>query len=403
MNESYLADTLPEEDDGITLLDILQTLAENARLLIFGPILIGAIAVGVSFLFKPSYVAFTRIMVPQQQQGAAAAAALAQLGALAGAASAMSGMKSPAEMYIGLLKSRTVADRMIDRFGMMKIPDVETREDVRDILTRITGMGAGKDGLITIGVVTRIPQLSADIANAYVEELSLLTGRLAVTEAQRRRQFFERELTKVKENLVKAEIALARVSVGESVLKFNPQAMGQGLATLKAQTMAKEVQLSSMRGYLTENSQEFRQVQRELAALRAQQRKFEDTKPPTGNNAEYINRYRDFKYSEVLFEQIAKQYEAAKIDESSEGAVIQIVDLAVPPERNSNMAKWKVALFSTLAAVFVLLIFVFARRGFKNAKQNPDSAAKLAAIRAGFGRVLKPWRRQAKIIQNPSI
>lgn len=403
MNESYLADTLPEDDDGITLLDVLQTLAENARLLIFGPILIGAIAVGVSFLFKPSYVAITRIMVPQQQQGAAAAAALAQLGALAGAASAMSGMKSPAEMYIGLLKSRTVADRMIDRFGMMNIPDVDTREDVRDILTRITGMGAGKDGLITIGVVTRIPQLSADIANAYVEELASLTGRLAVTEAQRRRQFFERELTKVKENLVKAEIALARVSVGESVLKFNPQAMGQGLATLKAQTMAKEVQLSSMRGYLTENSQAYRQTQRELAALRAQQRKLDDPKPPTGNNAEYINRYRDFKYSEVLFEQIAKQYEAAKLDESSEGAVIQIVDVAIPPERKNNLAKWKIALFSTLAGVVVLLIFVFARRSFKNAKQNPDSAAKLAAIRAGFGRVLRPWRRQAKISQNPSI
>ena len=403
MNESYLAEALPEDDDGIKLLDILQTLAENARLLIFGSILVGLLALGVSFLFKPSYVAITRIMVPQQQQGAAAAAALAQLGALAGAASAVSGMKSPAEMYIGLLKSRTVADRMIDRFGMMSIPDVENREDVRDILARITGMGAGKDGLIMIGVVTRIPQLSADIANAYVEELSLLTGRLAVTEAQRRRQFFERELTKVKENLVKAEIALARVSVGESVLKFNPTAMGQGLATLKAQTMAKEVQLSSMRGYLTENSQAYRQAQRELAALRTQQRKLEDPKPPTGNNAEYINRYRDFRYSEVLFEQIAKQYEAAKIDESSEGAVIQVVDVAVPPERKSNIAKWKIALFSTLAAVFVLLIFVFARRGFKNAKQNPDSAAKLTAIRAGFGRVLRPWRRQPKISQNPSI
>lgn len=401
MNESHLSEELSEDDDGIKLLDILQTLAENARLLIFGPILVGLIALGVSFLFKPNYVAITRIMIPQQQQGAAAAA-LAQLGALAGAANAVSGMKSPAEMYIGLLKSRTVADRMIDRFGMMNIPGVETREDARDILARISGMGAGKDGLITIGVLTRFPGLSAEMANAYVEELSLLTGRLAVTEAQRRRQFFERELTKAKENLVKAEIALGGVGVGESVLKFNPLAMGQGLATLKAQMMAKEVQLSSMRGYLTENSPAFRQAQQELAALRTQLNKFEHPKP-IGSNAEYINRYRDFKYSEVLFEQIAKQYELAKIDESSEGAVIQVVDVAVPPERKDNMSKVKVVIFATLVAGLVLLLFVFARRAVKNSNQDPDSAVKLAAIRAGFRRVLKPWRRRIQVSQDTSI
>lgn len=401
MNETHRPEEPLEDDDGINLLDILQTLAENARLLIFGPILVGLIALGVSYSFKPNYVATTRIMIPQQQQGAAAAA-LAQLGALAGMASAASGIKSPADMYIGLLKSRTVADRMVDRFGMMNIPKVKTREDARDILARISVMGVGKDNLISIGVITRIPRLSARIANAYVEELSLLTGRLAVTEAQRRRQFFEKELTKAKENLVKAEIALGGVGVGESVLKFNPAAMGEGLATLTAQVMAKEVQLSSMRGYLTENSPNFRQTQQELAALRAQLRKFEHAKP-TGGNAEYISRYREFKYSEVLFEQLAKQYEMAKIDESSEGAVIQVVDVAIPPERKSNTPKAKIAILATLAAGFVFLIFVFVRHALKNSRQDPDSAAKLAAIRSGFGRVLRPWGRRAKVSQNPVV
>jgi len=107
--------------------------------------------------------------------------------------------KSPAELYIGLLKSRTIADRMVDQFSFMKLRKVENREDARDILAKMTRMSSGKDGLITIKVVSRLPQLSAAMANAYVDELSLLTSRLAVTEAQERRQFLEKEVAKTKE------------------------------------------------------------------------------------------------------------------------------------------------------------------------------------------------------------
>ena len=405
MNEPHYPEDLSEDNDGINLLDILQTLAENARLLIVGPLIVGLVALGMSFLFAPNYVAETNVMIPQQQQGGVAAAlAQMQLGALAGLAGGGGGLKSPSEMYIGLLKSRTIADRMIDRFNIMKAPGVKTREDAREILARISGMTARRDGQITIGVASRVPGLSAAVANAYVEELTALTARLAVTDAQKRRLFLEKELTRAKENLVRAEIALGGVGVSENVLKFNPSAMGQGLATLKAEIMAKEVQLSSMRGVLTENNPNFRQAQRELAALRAQLGKFEHAEPASGN-AEYIRLYRDFKYYEVLFEQISKQYELAKVDESSEGAVIQVVDVALPPEETSNMHKALVAFLAWLAAGVVLVLFVFVRRALRNANQNPESAAKLAAVRAGFGRQLKPqyfWRRQASADRNPA-
>jgi uncharacterized protein involved in exopolysaccharide biosynthesis len=391
MNENQSPE-LSEEGDGNKLLDVLQALAENVRLLVFGPIIFGLLALGVSFLLTPKFIAGTSLLVPQQQQSAATAA-LSHLGAAAGMASAAAGLKNPADMYVGLLRSRTIADRMIDRFAMMKIKKVKTREDAREILARISGVSLRKDGLITIEVVSFDPQLSAAMANAYVEELSSLTSRLAVTEAQQRRQFLEKELAKAKENLVKAEVALGGVSVSENMLKFNPAAMGEGLATLKAQVMAKEVQLSSMRGVLTENSPNFRQAKQELAALRAQVGKFEHARP-TGGNAEYINRYRDFKYSEVLFEQLAKQYEMARIDEAREGAVIQVVDVAVPPERKANLPKAQVAILAALAAGFVLIMFVLVRHALQTANQSPEAAAKLAAIRAGLGR-LKHWRRRA--------
>jgi len=376
------------QDDEINLLDILQVVAENVRLLILGPLVVGLIALGGAFLIAPTFTATTRIMTPQQQQSGAAAA-LAQLGALAGAAGAAAGIKNPADMYVGLIKSRTIADRMLDRFKLMEVYEEEYREDARNNLAKNSRISAGKDGLITVEVDDHDPKRAAAMANTYVEELSSLTGSLAVTEAQQRRLFFEKELAKAKQNLVRAETALGGASVSESVLKFNPEALGEGLATLKAQAVAKEVQLSSMRGYLTANSPDFRQAQQELGALRSQLAKAAHN-PPSGDNADYINRYRDFKYFEVLFEQLARQYELAKIDESREGTAIQVVDAAQPPERKSKPKKAQIAILATLASGFVLLLFVFIRRALQNAGMDPESAAKLAAVRAGFGRALKP-------------
>jgi tyrosine-protein kinase Etk/Wzc len=376
-----------QEDDTISVLDILEVLAENARLLILGPLVVGLAALGLSFLITPTFTATTRIMTPQQQQSGAAAV-LAQLGGLGGMAGAAAGIKNPADMYVSLIQSRTIADRNVERFKLMEKYETDSREAARNNLMGSTTVSAGKDGLITITVVDPDPKHAAAVANAYVEELTRLMGSLAVTEAQQRRLFFEKELARTKENLVRAEVALGGTGVSESLLKFNPETMGEGIVTLRAQVVAKEVQLASMRGYLTENSPDFRQARQELTALRAQLAKAGNN-PPAGGNADYINRYREFKYFEVLFEQLARQYEIAKIDESREATTIQVVDAAEPPERKSKPQKAKIAILATLASGFVLLLFVFVRRAIQNAGKSPESAAKLAAVRAGFGRVLK--------------
>lgn len=388
------------DDEGIRWLDILQTLSENARLLFFGPLVFALAIWGLSWLLPPSYVATTAILPPQQQNQGMAAAALAQLSAMAGMAG-MGGGGGPsgqAAMYIGLLKSRTIADRLVDRFGLMTIRKVKTREDAREILERNSRILLGKDGLISISVASKIPKLSSDMANTYVYELSILTDRLAITEAQERRVFLEKELAKAKEGLVKAEVALGESGISEGALKFNPTVLGQGLAALKAQIMAKELQLASMRGYLAENNMDFRLARDELAALRAQMTKFERAEPSEAN-AEYVQRYRDFKYHEVLFEQLAKQLELAKLDELREGPLVQVVDVAVPPERKNNLHKALVALIAWIVAGLVLLAYVFVRRTFKASGQDPEDAEKVAAIRAGFTRVVKPWRRQTTEIR----
>jgi uncharacterized protein involved in exopolysaccharide biosynthesis len=227
------------------------------------------------------------------------------------------------------------------------------------------------------------------MANAHVEELTRLLGRLAVTEAQERRVFFERELKKTREGLTQAELALKATGISESAIKASPAAAVESIAGLMAQVAAKEVQLGAMRNYLTETAPEFKRAQSELAALRAQLTRAEKDTATSSNGSDYVARYRDFKYYETLFELMAKQYEIARIDESREGAVIQVVDKSLPPDRRSKPKKALVAVITTLVAGFMLLLYVFARQALRNAQQNPDAAQKLDGVRAALRRAVR--------------
>ncbi len=383
------AQALPEDDE-ISLLDLLQVVAENLRLLILGPLAAGLLALGITFAITPTFTASTKFMPPQQQQSGAAAM-LSSLGALGGLAGAATGLKNPADQYVAFMKSRSVQDAMVERFKLMERYESKFREDARKTLETSSVIASGKDGLISVDVDDRDPQVAAQLANAYVEELGRLLSRLAVTEAQQRRLFFEKQLTNAKDKLVQSEQALKASGVNSSVLKASPAAAVEGLAKLKAGITAQEVKLASMRGYLTETAPDFKQAQTELAALRGQMARAETEEPASaaakGADSDYISRYREFKYHETLFELFSKQYEMARVDESREGAVIQVVDAAQPPERKSKPKKATIALMTTLATGFALLLFIFMRQAWRNAAANPETAAKLAALRASMRRV----------------
>jgi hypothetical protein len=123
--------------------------------------------------------------------------------------------------------------------------------------------------------------------------------------------------------------------------------------------------------------------------MRSQMARAEKEEPAgTGADSDYISKFRDFKYHETLFELFAKQYEMARIDESREGAVIQVVDVAMPPELKSKPKKALIAVLTTLATGFGLLLFVFVRQALRGASKDEGSAAKLAALKASFGKAL---------------
>lgn len=384
------AETSTEHDSGdeIDLLDLLQVIAENLRLLVLGPLLVGLTALGISFAIPPTFTASTVFMPPQQQQSGAAMM-LQSLGALGGLAGAAAGIKNPNDQYVSLLKSDAVANALIARFDLAKRYESETMTDARMTLDKVSKIAAGKDGLITVDVDDYDPKSAANIANAYVEELRVLLGKLAVTEAQQRRTFFETQLHKTKDQLTQAEQALRSSGVNSSALKSNPAAAIAGIAQLQAQIAAQEVKVASMRGYLTEAAPDFKQAMTELGALKAQFAKLERPAAQTdGADADYVTRYRDFKYYETLFELFAKQYELARIDEAREGAVIQVVDVAVPPERKSKPKKAMIATLATLATGFAMLLFVFIRHALRGTMANQASAKKWMALHLAFRQAL---------------
>jgi uncharacterized protein involved in exopolysaccharide biosynthesis len=377
------------DDDEISLLDLLQVVADNLRLLVLGPLVAGLLALAYSFTITPTFTATTKFMPPQQQQSGAAAmlAGLGALGGLAGAA----GIKSPADQYVAFLKSRSLQDALVDRFKLLERYETKFREDARTVLGESVQIAIGKDGLITIDASDKDPAFAAQMATAHVEELDRLLNRLAVTEAQQRRLFFEKQLAIAKDNLVKSEQALAATGVSSSVLKSTGAAVA-AVAQLKAQIVGQEIKLASMRGYLTDSAPDFKQAQTELAALRAQFARAEKAEPATtgasSGDSDYIAKFRNFKYHETLFELFTKQYEMARLDESREGAVIQVLDAAQPPERKAKPQKAQIAKQTTLAVGFALLIFVFIRQALRVASRRPESTEKLSRLRHTLGRAI---------------
>lgn len=364
--------SLAAEDEGsISLFDIIAVLAKHKLLLIGLPLLAGLIGLAVSFIMPNIYSAKAVLMTPQQSQSGTAAM-LGQLGALAGAAGGALGVKSPADLYVGLLKSRTVADRLLERFELQKIYGEKLASSARKELAKNTVIMTGKDGLINIEVDDESPKRAADIANAYHEELGKLTRTLAVTEASQRRLFFEKQLVQAREELATAEFNLQKTQEKTGVIQLEGQARAiiEGVAQLRAQIAAKEVQLGAMRTFATAQNPEYLRAQQELSGLRAQLKGREQESSSkegslisTGKvpqvGLEYLRKLREVKYHEAIMEIMARQFELAKVDEAKDSTTIQVVDKAIEPDRKSKPKQAMIAIAAFLGALLLAILLAF--------------------------------------------
>lgn len=356
------------------IFDLARMWLSHWKALLTAALLVAGVAHGVSWLIPPTYTSYTTILAPQQSQSAASAL-LGSLSGMAGMpAGALGGLKNPADQWVGLLRSRTVADAVLKKFDLRKVYDTDYDDLARRTLAGSTRIVTGKDGLITIDVDDEDPQRAAAMANEYVDQLQLLSKRLAVTEAAQRRLFLERQLAEVRTGLARAEAGLRKGGMSASILKATPSAAVAELAQLKAQIAAQEIKVSVMAGYLTGANAELQQAQQMLAALRKQLKDREQVDADGGQGDGYIDNYRELKYQETLYELVAKQYEMARADEAKEGAVIQIVDRAVPPELKSSPKRMRITVVAFVLGLMAAMAGLMIRDRWREAQRGRGPA-----------------------------
>jgi len=336
------------EPRGTSLLDLLIVLAERKRVILLSTLIFGIAATVIALVTPPTFTA-TAVIMPPPQQSSTAAALLGQLGGIAGMAGQSLGIKNPSDIYIGILSSRTVMDKLVTQHSLKDVYEVETFTDARRELSKHSSFNAAKYSMIHISVEDRDPRRAADLANAYVDCLQEQNSRLAVSEAAQRRLFFERELDKERALLAEAETALQKMQEQKGLFQVSSQvsAVIQSMAQLRAEIVAREVALERLKAGATARNPEVQRQEIEIAALREQMKELEAKSARDGSNPfmptsmvpeaalDYARRLREVRYHEALYELLAQQYEIARIDEARESPMIQVVDQAVPPEKKS--------------------------------------------------------------------
>jgi uncharacterized protein involved in exopolysaccharide biosynthesis len=396
---------LPDTESEVSVLGVLALLASHKRFILRAVVGAAVFSTVVAFLLPVRYEANIVMMPPQQNSsigsalGQLGSGSLASLSPLASLAGSSLGIKNPADMYVSLLTSRTVEDALIQRFSLMSEYRQKRLSDARKELEyRTTAVAGSKDGLIRISVEDPDPRRAAELANGYVEEFRKLSATLAITEAARRRLFFEQQLQEAKESLSTAEEAMRATQQSTGVLQIDSQARSliESAAILRGQVVAKQVQIQSMRSFAAEDNPRLVLARQELAALQAQLARLAGSQSDsgsdilmskgrvTGSGIEYLRRLRDLKYHETVFELLAKQFEIAKLDEAREGSIVQVVDSAVAPDKRSSPHRLLIVISATILAFFLTGFWIVLRHRWAQAADLPENRTKLQAIRDGW-------------------
>jgi uncharacterized protein involved in exopolysaccharide biosynthesis len=392
------ADPFANETD-TSFLDVLVVLVERKRFILRFVLAGFVLAIVVSLLLPVRYEGRI-VLLPPQQNSSVGSSLTGQLGGALGALGALAsgslGLKNPADMYVSLLMSRTVEDGMIKRFGLMQEYHAKRMSVARKIFESRTKVVAGsKDGLIRITLEDGDPKRAAELANGYVEEFRKLSETLAITEAARRRLFFEQQMQQAKDHLTAAEDAMTKTQQSTGVLEIDSQARAlvESAAVLRGQVVAKQVEIEGMRSFATDDNPNVVLAKQELTALESQLQRVAGSQNDAGSDInlskgrvtqsgmEYLRRYRDLKYQETVYELLAKELEISKLDEAREGSIVQVVDDAVPADKKSSPHRTLIVLGATILAFIVAVLWVFLRDRSARAFELPGNRERLEAIK----------------------
>ncbi len=381
---------------GAILLDTLLVLSKRKRTIFTATASAFLLGILLCLVLKPTYTATALIMPPQSPQSSLSSL-MGQLGSLSGlSGGGGSLLKNPADLYVGILQSRTIADRAILAFHLQDQWRTKSMWATRKKLATQVLIEAGKNGLIQITAKDKSPQQASDLANFFVDALYRMNSTLAISEASQRRVFFDQEVNQEKNALAIAEENLKQTQQKTGLLSLTGQAelAIRSVAQVRADIASKQVALQGLLAYDAEENpavirlrQEVQALQGQLATLENNQARLApgDTQIAAnqvpGGSLEYVRKLREVKYHDALYEALSRQYEAARIDEAKSAPIIQVVDRSIPPDHKSGPPRLLILVGLTVFGFVASCVWVFLQTLLERARQTPALAEKLSTLR----------------------
>jgi len=397
---------------GSTFLGVLLVLARRKKFILLMTFCFAVAACVVSFLLPSEYTATTLILPPQQGPSLNSALGdMGGLGSLAGLASAAFGGKTTNDMYVSMLKSESVENAVIQKYGLLSEYHKKYYYKARRRLEWYTTIeNSKKDGLIRLSFEDRNPARAAEIANGYVGVLRSLSQNLAITEASQRRVIFQQLLDKAKTDLANSEEALKQTELSTGFVQIGSQARAliESAAQLRAEIVAKQVEIQTMRKFAGDQNPVLLDQEQALAGLQDQFNKLvgssgtspDDLFLSKGNvpqaELEYVRKVRDVKYNEAVFEVLAKQLELARIDEAKEGGFLQIVNPAITPDHRSFPKRMWITLGAAAFGLSLAIVLALLELRLIQMRANPVEAEQLALLSEAF------WNRPPQAYARPN-
>jgi capsule polysaccharide export protein KpsE/RkpR len=351
-------------------------------------VVIGALAGAILGLVIPGrYSSSARIIPPQQIQSSVATLSN-QLGAIG--FTGLGGLRNPSDVHVHLLRSDTVARALAQRFQLAHHYGVDTFEDVQRKLESRSKIRMSRDGLVVVRVTDRDPKLAAALANAYVEELHKLVERLGMQESAERRRFMESKVAEVSKSLEEKELGFRAFQEKVGALKVEGQ-LEQTFFTmggLRANIMMREVALRALSASATPENPVYRNIEAEIAGLRAQLQKLENNPHvqnpkfvipanlAPGLALEYIRRLRELKFEEAMYQVMVKQVEFARIEDTKGFPQFLVVDPARPATKRDFPTQPMIVLITTVLGLCVAVFLVATDRIWypPGVRKKPDQA-----------------------------
>ncbi len=386
---------------GTTFINLVMVLARRRRLIATVTGAGMAAGIAASLLMPVRYTATAMIMTPRETTSLASLLvnqmSVSGGGGLAALTDGPLGMRNPNDLYIGLLTSRPIEDSIIRQFGLVHLYHAQDMTAARTVLMDNTQIASEKGGLISISVTDGDKRRAAELANGYTDQLRALTQSLATTEASQRQTFYEAQLKSTKESLVIAETDFERIQQRRGIIQPNAQelAMINGLAALRAQMSAKEIEVQALRSYSTDRSPELQLAENELSSLRTEIARLgghnHSSEPSSlgigdipAASLDYLSAEHEVQYRQALLDLLVKLYDAARIDEAKQAAVIEVVAPAIEPDRRSSPKRTPITLLAALVGLATSCFLVLLEAASAALQADPHAAQRLRALKKAF-------------------